>query len=72
MPSTTAPPSAPPVTPIEEAPCSSVAASMKNAGIIEKSTVPSIGELIRIPFHVTCVCEGDVPRNSAVASVARP
>ena len=45
---------------------------MKNAGIIEKSTVPSIGELIRIPFHVTCVCEGDVPRNSAVASVARP
>jgi len=23
-------------------------------------------------FHVTCVCEGAVPRNEAVASVARP
>ena len=45
---------------------------MKNAGIIEKSTVPSIGELIRIPFHVTCVCDGDVPRNATVESVARP
>ena len=38
----------------------------------EKSTCPSIGELIFMPFHVTCVCEGAVPRNEAVASVARP
>ena len=34
--------------------------------------MPSIGELIRIPFHVTCVCEGDVPRNATVERVARP
>ena len=34
--------------------------------------MPSIGELMRIPFHVTCVCEGDVPRNATVERVARP
>ncbi len=45
---------------------------MKWAGIIEKSVVPSIGELMRMPFHVTCVCEADVPRNETVESVARP
>ena len=45
---------------------------MKYDGIIEKSVMPSIGELMRMPFHVTCVCEGDVPRNATVESVARP
>ena len=34
--------------------------------------MPSIGELMHIPFHVTCVCDGDVPRNATVESVARP
>ena len=38
----------------------------------EKSTWPKSGELTFMPFHVTCVCEGEVPRNEAVASVARP
>lgn len=34
--------------------------------------MPSMGELIFMPFHVTCVCEGAVPRNEAVAIVPRP
>ena len=34
--------------------------------------MPSIGELMRMPFHTTCVCEGPVPRNATVESVARP
>ena len=38
----------------------------------EKSTCPSIGELTFMPFQVTCVWEGAVPRNEAVESVARP
>lgn len=45
---------------------------MKYAGIIEKSVIPSIGELRFMPFHVTCVCEAEVPRNEAVDNVARP
>ena len=40
---------------------------MKNDGIIEKSTMPSVGELSFKPFHNTCVCDGEVPRNDAVA-----
>ena len=39
---------------------------------MEKSVIPSIGLLIRIPFHVTWVWLGDVPRNATVESVARP
>ena len=39
---------------------------------MEKSVIPNIGLLIRIPFHVTCVCEGDVPRKDTVDNVARP
>ena len=27
---------------------------------------------MRMPFHVTCVCDGPVPRNDTVESVARP
>ena len=38
----------------------------------EKSTIPSIGELSGIPFHVTCVCDGAVPRIDTVAIVPRP
>ena len=38
----------------------------------EKSTWPKSGELTFMPFHVTCVCEGAVPRNEAVAIVPRP
>ena len=34
--------------------------------------MPSIGLLMRMPFHVTCVCEGPVPRNDTVERVARP
>ena len=67
-----APPRPPPVTFTEEVPCSSDASSMKYDGIIEKSVMPSMGELIFMPFHVTCVCDGDVPRKDAVESVARP
>lgn len=37
-----------------------------------KSVMPSIGELIRMPFHITCVCDAAVPRNATVESVARP
>ena len=56
--SLTSPPSPPPVTFTDEVPCSSEASSMKYDGIIEKSVMPSIGLLMRMPFHVTCVCEG--------------
>ena len=45
---------------------------MKKAGMVEKSVMPSMGEFISMPFHVTAVCEGDVPRNATVDSVARP
>ena len=45
---------------------------MKNDGIIEKSTMPSVGELSFKPFHNTCVCDGEVPRNDAVARDPRP
>lgn len=45
---------------------------MKYDGMVEKSVMPSIGVLIRMPFHVTCVWPGDVPRNVTVDSVARP
>ncbi len=31
-----------------------------------------MGLLMRMPFHVTCVCDGPVPRNDTVDSVARP
>ena len=34
--------------------------------------MPSIGVLMRMPFHVTCVCDGPVPRNDTVERVARP
>ena len=34
--------------------------------------MPSIGLLMRMPFHVTCVCDGPVPRNDTVERVARP
>ena len=68
----TTPPSAPPASLTDDVPCSSEASSMKYDGIIEKSVMPSIGLLMRIPFHVTCVCEGPVPRNETVESVARP
>ena len=34
--------------------------------------MPSIGLLMRMSFHVTCVCEGPVPRNDTVERVARP
>ena len=34
--------------------------------------MPSMGELMRMPFHVTWVCEGDVPRKATVERVARP
>lgn len=34
--------------------------------------MPSIGLLMRIPFHVTWVCEGEVPRKATVDNVARP
>ena len=40
--------------------------------MVLKSTVPNMGELMRIPFQVTCVWLGDVPLNSAVLSVALP
>ena len=68
----TTPPRAPPVSLTDEVPWSSAASSMKYEGIIEKSVMPSIGLLMRMPFHVTCVCEGPVPRNETVESVARP
>ena len=45
---------------------------MQERSLIEKSVMPNIGELSRMPFHVTWVCEGEVPRNEAVESVARP
>ena len=70
--SLTSPPSPPPVSFTDEVPCSSEASSMKYDGIIEKSVMPSIGLLMRMPFHVTCVCEGPVPRNDTVERVARP
>ena len=69
---TTEPPRPPPVALTDEVPCNNDVLSMKYDGIIEKSTMPSIGELIFMPFHVTCVCEGDVPRNATVERVARP
>ncbi len=68
----TSPPNPPPASFTDEVPCSSEASSMKYEGIIEKSVMPSIGLLMRMPFHVTCVCEGPVPRNDTVESVARP
>ncbi len=40
--------------------------------MVEKSTIPSMGELIFIPFHVTCVWDGEVPLKDAVDRVARP
>ena len=70
--SLTSPPSPPPVSFTDEVPCSNEASSMKYDGIIEKSVMPSIGLLMRMPFHVTCVCEGPVPRNDTVERVARP
>ena len=36
----------------------------------EKSTIPSIGEFRFMPFHITWVWEGAVPRKEAVAIVA--
>ena len=34
--------------------------------------MPSIGELSDMPFHVTLVCDGAVPRIEAVAMEPRP
>ena len=39
---------------------------------MEKSVMPSIGLLMRMPFQLTLVCEGEVPRNATVDRVARP
>ena len=39
---------------------------------MEKSVIPSIGELSFIPFQSTWVWEADVPRNDTVDWVARP
>ncbi len=68
----TRPPRPPPVSLTDDVPWSSDARSIKNDGIVEKSVMPSIGLLMRIPFHVTCVWLGDVPRNATVDRVARP
>lgn len=35
---------------------------------MEKSVMPSMGELIFIPFQSTWVCEDEVPRNDTVES----
>ena len=40
--------------------------------MVEKSVIPSIGLVSGMPFHVTCVWLGDVPRKATVESVARP
>ena len=40
--------------------------------MVAKSVIPSMGLLMRMPFHVTCVWLGDVPRKATVESVARP
>ena len=45
---------------------------MKKAGIREKSAVPSMGELISIPFQRTLVCDGAVPRSDTVDMDERP
>lgn len=66
------PPSAPPVSSTDDDPPSMRVWSMRNEGIVEKSVIPSIGELRCIPFQVTCVWDGDVPRNDTVESDARP
>ena len=34
--------------------------------------MPSMGELIFMPFHVTWVCEAAVPRKETVARLPRP
>ena len=34
--------------------------------------MPNRGEFIRMPFHVTRVCEAPVPRSDTVAIVPRP
>lgn len=39
---------------------------------MEKSTIPNMGLLRSMPFQLTAVCEGAVPRSEAVARVARP
>ena len=38
----------------------------------ERSIMPNRGEFIRMPFHVTRVCEAPVPRSDTVAIVPRP
>ncbi len=40
--------------------------------MVEKSTIPNMGEFMGMEFQVTWVWEGEVPRNEAVDSVARP
>ena len=68
----TAPPRPPDASARDAGPCSREALSARNDGIMEKSVIPSIGELIFIPFHSTCVCEEEVPLNDTVDNDARP
>ena len=68
----TAPPRPPDVSARDAGPCSREALSVRNDGIMEKSAIPSIGELIFIPFHSTCVWEEEVPLNETVDNDARP
>lgn len=49
-----------------------IALSMADVLTFNSSVMPSIGLLMRIPFHVTWVCEGEVPRKATVDNVARP
>ncbi len=68
----TRPPMPPPTSPRLDEPWTRAALSTMNDGIIEKSVVPSMGEEMRMPFQVTCVCDEEVPLKFTVDRVARP
>ena len=38
--------------------------------MVEKSVIPSIGLLMRIPFHVTWVCEGEMCIRDSISALA--
>ena len=61
VPRLTRPPRPPPVSLTLDVPWSSDARSMKYEGMVEKSVMPSMGLLMRMPFQVTWVWLGEVP-----------